>query len=156
PALVLAAAARALKTETCGYTDALGLGALREAIARWYRRRHGLAVDPGRIVVTTGSSGALLLVFLAPPGPGHRLGRAAPSYPADRNTLRALDLEPVEIEAGPESRFQPTPDLLDRLEGPVHGLIVASPSNPTGTMLEAAHLKALAGWARRRGAWFIS
>lgn len=156
PAPVLAAAARALHDETNGYTDALGLPQLREAISGWYRARYRVAVDPARIVVTTGSSGAFLLMFLAAFETGARVAMAAPGYPAYRNILRALDIEAVEIPAGPETRFQPTPALLDTIQGDLHGLIVASPSNPTGTMLDRAHLAELAAWARRRGVWLIS
>lgn len=156
PAPVLAAAARALREETNGYTDALGLPQLREAIAGWYRARYRVAVDPARIVVTTGSSGAFILLFLAVFETGARVAMAAPGYPAYRNILRALDIEAVEIPAGPETRFQPTPALLDTIQGDLHGLIVASPSNPTGTMLDRTHLAELAAWARRRGVWLIS
>ena len=156
PAPVLAAAAKALRDETNGYTDALGLPQLREAISGWYRNRYRVSVDPARIVVTTGSSGAFILMFLAAFETGARVAMAAPGYPAYRNILRALDIEAVEIPAGPDTRFQPTPELLDRIAGPLHGLIVASPSNPTGTMLDRAPLADLAAWARRRGVWLIS
>ena len=103
PARVLAAAQAALERETLGYTDALGLPALREAIAAHYRESHGLALDAARVVVTTGSSGAFILAFLAAFDPGDRIALASPSYPAYRNILTALDLVPVELPVGPPS-----------------------------------------------------
>ncbi|MDZ5649327.1 pyridoxal phosphate-dependent aminotransferase [Nitrospirillum sp. BR 11828] len=160
PKGVIAAAAHALAADRLAYTDALGLPALREGIARWYQDRHGLVVSPERVVVTTGSSGAFLLAFLAAFDPGDRVALAAPGYPAYRNILKTAGLVPVELPTGPETRFQPTPALLDDLlargGGPIRGLIVASPSNPTGTMLDAAAMAALGAWCRRRGVWLIS
>ena len=135
PARVIEAARAALGADTLGYTDALGLPHLREAIARHYRDWYGVAVDPARIVVTTGSSGAFLLAFLAAFEPGDRVALAAPSYPAYRNILRAVGVIPVELPAGPEHRYQAVPALLDRLPPGIDGLIVASPANPTGAML---------------------
>src|SRR5580693_6749353 len=128
PAGVLAAARTALGRETLGYTDALGLPALREAIAAHYRRRYAIALDPACIVVTTGSSGAFLLAFLAAFEPADRVAMAAPAYPAYRNILTALDLVPVELPAGPDQRYQMTLDLLHSLQQPLDGLIVASPA----------------------------
>ena len=112
PAGVLAAARAALGRETLGYTDALGMPALREAIAAHYRDSYGVAVDPARVAVTTGSSGAFLLAFLAAFDAGDRVAMAAPAYPAYRNILTALDLVPVELPAGPAERYQVTLDLL--------------------------------------------
>ncbi|HYD31484.1 MAG TPA: pyridoxal phosphate-dependent aminotransferase [Azospirillaceae bacterium] len=156
PKAVLEAAKAALDGDRLGYTDALGIASLREAIARWYRDRHGVSVPVERIVVTTGSSGAFLLSFLAAFEPGDRVAMAAPGYPAYRNILTALGVVPVEIVCGPDTRFHPTPALLDTLPEPVDGLIVASPSNPTGTMLGAAELTALADWCRARRVRFVS
>lgn len=156
PRGVLEAARRALEADKIGYTEALGLPALRTAIARWYRDRHGVAVDPARIAVTTGSSGAFILGFLAAFEAGDRVALAAPGYPAYRNILRALDIEPVELPAGPETRFQPTVDLLETLDRPVRGLIVASPSNPAGTMLAPAELKRISDWCAAKGVRLIS
>ena len=156
PAAVLEAAARALKSHRLGYTEALGMTALREAIADHYQRAYGIAVDPGRVVVTTGSSGAFLLAFLAAFEPGDRVALAAPGYPAYRNILLALGLVPVDLPCGPETRFQPTPAMLEALEGRLEGLIVASPSNPAGSMLSPADLAALAGYCARRGIRLVS
>ena len=156
PAAVLEAAAKALKGHRLGYTEALGIGELRQAIAGHYRDSHGLDLDPGRIVVTTGSSGGFLLAFLAAFEPGDRVALAAPGYPAYRNILRALDLEPVNLPCGPETRFQPTPEMLDALDGGIDGLIVASPSNPAGSMLAPEDLAALARHCDGRGIRLIS
>jgi aspartate/methionine/tyrosine aminotransferase len=150
------AAARAALDGPLGYTEATGLPALREGIARHYRTRHGLDLDPARVVVTTGSSAGFLLAFLACFDAGDRVALAAPGYPAYANILKALDLEPVWLMTEAEHRFQPTPDLLDGVEGPLHGLIVASPSNPTGTMLDGAAMGALAEACRARGIRLIS
>jgi aspartate/methionine/tyrosine aminotransferase len=155
PFLVREAARRALETDTLGYTDALGLPSLRRAIADHYRRDYGVAVDPGRVVVTTGSSAGFILAFLAAFEPGDRVALASPGYPAYRNILTALGLEPVELAVGPAERFQPTPDLLARY-GAVDGLIVASPANPTGTMLAPADLAALAQGCEASGIRLVS
>lgn len=110
---MLEAAREALERNQLGYTDALGIPPLRERIARHYRDRYGLEVEPGRIVVTTGSSGGFLLSFLAAFDPGDRVALVQPGYPAYRNILGALGLEVVLIPAGPETRFQPSPELLE-------------------------------------------
>jgi aspartate/methionine/tyrosine aminotransferase len=156
PAGVLAAARAALGRETLGYTDALGLPALREAIAAHYRQRYGVAVDPARIAVTTGSSGAFLLAFIAAFDAGDRVVMAAPAYPAYRNILAALDLEAVELPAGPDERYQMTLDLLRGHGGAVDGLIIASPANPTGTMLAPEELASIQRYCREQGIRLIS
>ncbi|WP_029008972.1 pyridoxal phosphate-dependent aminotransferase [Azospirillum halopraeferens] len=156
PAAVLEAAKAALDADKLGYTDALGIPPLREAIARWYRDRYGVAVPAERIAVTTGSSGAFQLGFLAAFDPGDRVAMASPSYPAYRHTLTAIGVEPVELPTGPEHRFQPTVALLEALDTPVQGLIVASPANPTGTMLSREDLNELAGWCSANGVRMVS
>jgi aspartate/methionine/tyrosine aminotransferase len=156
PAGVLAAARAALAQETLGYTDALGLPALREAIAAHYRMTYGVALDPARVVVTTGSSGAFLLAFLSAFEPGDRVAMAAPAYPAYRNILTALDLVPVELPAGPGERYQATLDLLRAQGRTLDGLIVASPANPTGTMLAPDDLAAIARYCRDMGIRLVS
>ncbi|HEX9489286.1 MAG TPA: aminotransferase class I/II-fold pyridoxal phosphate-dependent enzyme [Stellaceae bacterium] len=156
PAAVLAAARAALGRETLGYTDALGLPALREAIAVHYRLSYGVTLDPSRVVVTTGSSGAFLLAFLAAFEPGDRVAMAAPAYPAYRNILSALDLVPVELTAEPENRYQATLDLLRAQGSGLDGLIVASPANPTGTMLAPDELGAIARYCRDMGIRLVS
>jgi aspartate/methionine/tyrosine aminotransferase len=154
PRLVLEAAARALRDDRLGYTVALGVPALREAIAAHYARA-GVKVSPERIAVTTGSSGAFLLAFIAAFDAGARVAVAAPSYPCYRNILRALDVEVVSVPCGPETRYELTPELLDGL-GHVDGVIVASPSNPTGGVVDVPTLRALSGWCDAYGAILIS
>ena len=155
PALVLEAARRALTSEPIGYTDALGIAPLRQAIAANYQAQYGVSVDPAEVVVTTGSSAAFMLAFLAAFEPGDRVGVAVPGYPAYRNILSALDIEPVLIAVGESARYQPTPELLADL-GRLDGLIIASPANPTGTMISAADLARLAAWCRDHGIRLIS
>lgn len=156
PSGVIAAAKAALTSDVIGYTEALGIPPLRRRIAQHYREAYDVAVDPARVVVTAGSSGAFLLSFLAAFDAGDRVALAAPGYPAYRNILSALGVEPVNLPAGPATRFQPTPELLDRVAGPLHGLIVASPANPTGTMLDRADLARLAAYCARRGIRLVS
>lgn len=142
-----------------GYTGPLGTTPLREAIAGHYRAWYGVEVDPQRVAVTTGSSGAFQLVFLAAFDPGDRVALASPGYPAYRNILAALGVQVIEIPTGADTRYQPTPELLDAAvaeHGALAGLIVASPANPTGTMLGRAELTALAEWCRRQGVRLIS
>src|SRR3954471_4548318 len=126
-----------------GYTPAAGILELREAIARHHQRTHGIEVSPDEVVVTTGSSGGFLLAFLAAFEVGDRVAMARPGYPCYRNVLTALGCEVVEIPTGPETRFQPTVEQLAEL-GDVKGVVVASPANPTGTMLLPSELAALA------------
>jgi aspartate/methionine/tyrosine aminotransferase len=155
PEAVLEAARLALKSERIGYTDALGTGPLREAIAAHYQGQYGISVDPAEVVVTTGSSAAFQLAFLAAFEPGDRVGLAVPGYPAYRNILTALGIEPVLITVGENAHYQPTPELISGA-GPLDGLIIASPANPTGTMIGAADLAHLAGYCRDRGIRLIS
>jgi len=155
PEPVMEAARRALATTRLGYTEALGIPALRQRIAAFYNERYGLVVEPERVVVTTGASGAFMLAFLAAFDVGDRVALVEPCYPAYRNILAALDIEVVTIAAGPEQRFQPSVALLEGA-GPIDGVIVASPSNPTGSMLPGAEVKALAAWCHANGVRLIS
>lgn len=156
PALVLQAAAAALDADVLGYTDAFGVPPLRRRIADYYTEEYGVAVDAGNVVVTAGSSGAFVVAFLAAFDAGDRVALASPGYPAYRNILHALGIDVVNVEVGPETNFQPTPDLLDGIEGKIDGLIVASPSNPTGTMIKRDELKALVDYCRGRDIRLIS
>jgi aspartate/methionine/tyrosine aminotransferase len=151
PARVLDAARRALDAGQVGYTEALGRPALRAAIAEHYRRSYGITLDPERVVVTVGASGAFVLSFLAMFDPGDRVIVPEPAFPAYKNILQALGIEVVRIGLGPESHFKPTVAMLERVPTPVHGLIVASPANPTGTMFDRSELAALATFCRARG-----
>jgi len=148
-----AALADAMAAGSLGYTVALGLPALRAKIADLYRRRHGLQISPDRVVVTAGSSGAFLLAFTALFDAGDRVALGAPGYPSYRQILSALSLTPVDIPTRVEDRYHPTPDTLPE---DIQGLIVASPSNPTGTMLDKPALAALLEATAARGAAFVS
>jgi aspartate/methionine/tyrosine aminotransferase len=156
PAPVLAAARKVLDTGNLGYTVALGIPELRAAIAGSYADRYGLAVDVDDVVLTTGSSGGFLLAFLACFDVGDRVAIASPGYPCYRNILAALGCEVVEIECGPQTRFQPTVEMLEALDPPVKGVIVASPANPTGTVIAPAELAAIAAWCDSSGVRLIS
>ncbi len=159
PRGVIEAAHRALDDQLLGYTVALGIPQLREAISKHYTDFYGISVPMERIAVTTGSSGAFLLGFLSAFDPGDRVGLAAPGYPCYRHILAALGIEAVSLEVGPEERFQPTPEALEAAKeagGPLDGVIVASPSNPTGTMLGRTHLDRLIRYCRAEGIRFVS
>jgi aspartate/methionine/tyrosine aminotransferase len=156
PALVREAAVAALQTDKLGYTDAFGIAPLRERIAAHYQDFYGVNVDPAGVIVTTGSSGGFLLSFLAAFDVGDRVALAAPGYPAYSNILSALGVEPVIIETGLEDRFQLTPELLAKVAGKLDGLIIASPSNPTGTMVGKPEMEALVAYCRDNGMRLIS
>lgn len=156
PARVRAAAAAALDDDRLGYTVALGIPELRAAIARDYMDRHGLTVEPDDVVLTTGSSGGFLLAFLACFDVGDRVALASPGYPCYRNILSALGCEVVQIPCGPETRFQPTAQMLADLDPAVAGVIVASPANPTGTVIGPEELAAIAAWCAEGGVRLIS
>ena len=153
PAGANAAVARAL-AEPLGYTVSLGLPALRAGIAGLYQRWYGVDLDPARVIVTSGSSGAFLLAFTALFDGGDRVGLGEPGYPSYRQILKALDLVPVGIPSRDENRLQPVPDDLEGLD--LQGLIVASPGNPTGTMLDRKALAALMQVAKARDISFVS
>jgi aspartate/methionine/tyrosine aminotransferase len=155
PRAVLDKAAEALHESALGYTEQLGIPELREAIARHYDQRYALEVSAADVVATTGSSGGFLLAFLAAFDAGDRVGLARPGYPAYRNILQALGCEVVELPCGPDTRFQPTVDMLDEA-GPLNGLVIASPANPTGTMMPAGELAAIAGWCENHDVQLVS
>ncbi len=156
PSGVVAAARRALSEDRLGYTEAFGLPVLREGLARHYRDSYGVAVESRRIVVCTGSSSGFVLAFLAAFDAGDRVALAVPGYPAYRNILAALDIEPVLVAVDADTHFQPTPEVLARAPGRLDGLIIASPANPTGTMIAPDQLDRLAGYCRERGIRLIS
>lgn len=141
------------------YTPSLGLPELRAAIAGHYKRWYGIEVPARNIAVTTGSSGAFMLVFLAAFNPGDKVALARPGYPAYKNILKALGIEVVELDAGSSSHFQPTPELLGAAiaeHGPLAGVVLASPANPTGTMVSRAELAALNHWCGENGVRLVS
>ncbi|WP_218020131.1 pyridoxal phosphate-dependent aminotransferase [Nocardia anaemiae] len=156
PAPVLRATKMAIDAELLGYTETFGILPLREAIAEHHRDTYGYAVEPDDVVVTTGSSGAFTLIFLAAFDAGDTVVVARPGYPAYRNSLTALGCRVVELDCGAQTRFQPTVAMLEALPEPPAGLIVASPANPTGTMIDPDELAALARWCDAHGTLLIS
>ncbi len=143
-----------LGRSSLGYTVSLGLPALRQGIADLYRRWYGVELNPERVVVTAGSSGAFLLAFTALFDVGDRVGMGEPGYPSYRQILKALSLVPVGIPAALENRLQPVPTDLDGLD--LQGLIVASPGNPSGTMLSRQALGDLIAYSDQRSLRFVS
>lgn len=158
PKQVVDVARQALLQERIAYTDALGLSALRERIAGHYASQYGVTVSPERIAVTTGSSAGFNLAFLTLFEVGDRIAITRPGYPAYRNILQALGLIPVEIAVGEESEFTLSPETLDaaQREGPIAGVLLASPANPTGTVTGRAALSRLVDYCHANGITFIS
>jgi aspartate/methionine/tyrosine aminotransferase len=158
PAKVLEAAHAALRSDRIGYTESLGIPELRTRIAAHYKATYGVDISLDRIIVTTGSSGAFLLAFLAAFDVGDRAVLPSPGYPAYRNILKSLDVEQVTLETTGKTRWMPNLQALDELaqSGPLHGLLLASPANPTGTMASNDLLAELARGCADRGMWFIS
>jgi aspartate/methionine/tyrosine aminotransferase len=158
PAAAVAAAKRALADGKIGYSEALGRRDLRARISQYYREAHDLDVTPDRIAVTTGSSAGFNLTFLAAFDPGARIALSSPGYPAYRNSMHALGLEAVDIPLGGSLGHVLTPDLLraEHARKPLDGVLVASPANPTGTLMSPAELKALAEVAEELELVFIS
>jgi aspartate/methionine/tyrosine aminotransferase len=156
PAPIRAAAAAALANDKLGYTVALGIPELRAAVAASYADRYAISVDEADVVITTGSTGGFILAFLACFDVGDRVAVSSPGYPCYRNILSALGCEVVEVPCGPETRFQPTVDMLAALDPPVKGLVIASPANPTGTVLPPDQLAAIATWCEQSGVQLVS
>jgi aspartate/methionine/tyrosine aminotransferase len=157
PATAIAAAQSAL-TGRLAYTDALGIPTLRARIARHYVDTYGITVDPARIAVTTGSSAGFILAFLALFEAGDRIAVAVPGYPPYRHILRALGCQPVAIETTQATRWAITPDMLiaEHRKAPLKGVLIASPANPTGTMMTREALRDLVDAAAGEGIKFIS
>lgn len=158
PRAVIEAARAALIDGRFGYTEALGTRALRARIARHYSEAHGIDLSPERIAVTTGSSAGFSLAFLSAFDPGDRIAITAPGYPAYRNILGALGVDVVEIETHANTGQALTPEMLAaaHAKAPLNGLLIASPANPTGTMMQADALGALIAAADDLGIRFIS
>ena len=158
PPDVVAAALEVHRGNDLGYSSALGPRPVRVAVADHYQRWYGLEVTGDDVALTTGSSGAFQLAFLAAFEPGDRVALASPGYPAYRNILTALGCEVVDIACGPEHRFQPTPDLLAaaHAQAPLAGLVLASPANPTGTMIPREDLADLTSWCDAHDVRLIS
>jgi Aspartate/tyrosine/aromatic aminotransferase len=160
PKPALEAAARALASGRLGYTDALGTTSLRQAIARFYRSRHGVDLDWRRVAVTTGSSAGFNLAFLQLFEPGDHVAISRPGYPAYRNILTALGLKVAEIHVGEDTGHALTPEALEAYQAEhgvrIAGVLVASPANPTGAVTSPAQLKALDAWCTANSVAFIS
>ena len=152
------AAKAALEAGRIGYTEALGIAPLRERIARHYAETYGVAVASERVVVTTGSSAGFVLAFLSLFDPGQRVAITAPGYPAYRNILEALGLEPVTIPLTKAEGWIMTAGAVERAqaERPLHGVLAMSPANPSGTMIGRKPLADLGDTCRRLGLWFVS
>jgi aspartate/methionine/tyrosine aminotransferase len=156
PPAVVAALEEAVRAGLTGYTAALGIAPLRNAIARDYSERFGLEISPERVVVTAGASAALSLACSALVDPGDRVLMTDPSYPCNRHFVAACDGVPVPIPVGPDTRFQLTAELLRRhWKGRVKGVMVASPANPTGTSIGHGELAAIVDEARQRNGFAL-
>ncbi len=153
PAAAIAEAHRVLDTEAMGYWES---NPLKERIAQSYAERYGVAVDREQVILTCGASPAFVLALSCLFAPGARVALARPGYVAYRNTLRALYLEPVELACGPAERFQLTAAALEALEPAPNGVIIASPANPTGTIIAPEELAAIVAVCRRRGIRIVS
>ena len=158
PQAALDALRSALDTDNLGYTLALGMDPLRERIARHYLGTYGVEVAPDRVIVTSGSSGAFILAFIGLFDSGSRVALPSPGYPCYRHILKTLDLTPQLIGTSEADRWMPTPQSLRACHDAtdLSGLLVASPANPTGTMLQPARLKELCEACEQLGLWFIS
>lgn len=156
PELIATAAVNAINSGKTKYTQALGLPELREAISAFYRQRYGVTVPGSRIAITNGASGALNLAFACLADPGSEWLLTDPGYPCNRHILRAFEGRPLNIPVGPETNFQPTPGLLrQHWKTGTAGLLVASPANPTGTLLTLAEIGALADVCRENDGHFL-
>lgn len=156
PQAAIQAAQAALSSgKPLGYTEALGIPALREGIAQLYKRRHGLDIPMARVAVTVGTSAGLMLAFLAAFSAGDTVAVVEPSYPAYRGTLKAIDLVPYRLGTDASTGYQVTPAMIAALPPHIKGVVVASPANPTGTMISAADLQEIYDICQRRGLWLI-
>ena len=157
PRAALERARDALARDRLGYTEALGLPALRERIARHMNERYGVSVSPARVVVTSGSSAGFVLAFLALLDPGDALGLPSPGYPCYRQILKALGCRATLLPSTADARWMPTAADVERLaRDGAAGLLLASPNNPTGTMATGNRLEELAAACRREDLWLIS
>ena len=152
PELVQQAARDCIAAGRTQYTPAVGLPALREALSGWYRQRFGLAIAPERIVITAGASAGLQLACLALFERGDRVLMPDPCYPCNRHFVAAVDAEAVLLPAGPEQRFQPSSaQVLAAWDAQTRGVLLASPSNPTGTSIAPDEMRAIVETVRERG-----
>ena len=156
PLVVREAARAAIKQKVLGYTVTAGIPELRATIAADYADRYHVGVDPADVVITTGSSAGFQLVLLAAFDAGDTVAMTRPGYPAYRNTLLSLGARVIDLEAGPQTRYQPTVAMLEALPEPPAGLVIASPANPTGTIIDPGELAELAAWCAANDCLLIS
>ena len=150
------AASMITKDPRQGYTEAIGMAPLRERIAEYYQSYYGQNIDAENICVTAGSSSAFILTFLAAFDAGDRVAIFSPTYPAYRNILNSLNIEAIEIETRAADHFHPTLELLESCGHKFEGMIINSPSNPSGTMIETAELEKICAWCSKNGVRLIS
>jgi len=155
PAGVIEAAHRALDEDVLGYTTAGGIEPLRRRVAQHYADWYGVTVDPDAVMFTIGASGGFVAAFMAAFDVGDRVVVPSPGYPCYRNALEVLGIDAVDLPTTIETRFQPTVEQLEAL-GPIDGLVLSSPSNPTGTMLDSKRMASISAWCRENDVWFIS
>jgi aspartate/methionine/tyrosine aminotransferase len=149
---IVAAGKRALEQGLTHYTPALGLPALRQAVAHFYAERYGVTLSPGRVVMTPGASGALLAAVGVLLDPGDRVLMADPGYPCNRNFIQLMDARPVPVDVGPASAYQLTLDLVKEHWSPdCRAVLIASPSNPTGSLMPRSELRAIVHWVEGQG-----
>jgi aspartate/methionine/tyrosine aminotransferase len=156
PRPICEAGIRALQQGDLFYTPALGLPSLREAVAEYYRTRYGVAVTPARIAITAGASAALLLALSVIVDPGAEVLVSDPGYPANRHFVRLLNGEPLNVPVGADSNYQMTPELIEHYwSGRASAAVIATPSNPTGTVMPRDHLERIARFTEARGGALI-
>ncbi|MAJ60985.1 MAG: hypothetical protein CBC48_13950 [bacterium TMED88] len=156
PEGVLEAVSQASETSTLGYSGAAGIPELQARIAQQYQDLYGVEVGPERILITFGASGAILLAIVGCFDVGQRVALPQPFYYGYRHAIETLGVECVLFDTQPENNLQPTVEDIEAIEGPIHGLIVASPGNPTGSMLSPDELKTLSEYCEKKGIRFIS
>lgn len=155
PTVVRSAAHTALDGDRIGYSRATGIASLREAISKHYLDTYSTRVSPESVIVTSGASGAFVLAFTAAFSAGTRIALSIPGYPCYANILRSLDLVPVPLRVGPDSGYRLTISHLESLDAPPGGLIIASPANPTGSMLKPAELRELLAYCKAKNIFAI-
>ena len=153
---VIRAAQERIKSDSLGYTDSVGLLELRSAIADYCNKTYHSTIKKEQVIVTPGSSGSFILSFLALFKIGSLVAHAVPGYPAHANIISALGLKPFPIVVGPETNYQPTIEHLKKLKNNISGIIITSPSNPTGGILEMNDLKDIISFCKKRNIWIIS